>query len=68
MFLHKNFPYAMMHSMSKTLKTERLNLTAEPEFIRMLDEWRRRQPDLPSRSEALRRTSMKTLRDELGEE
>ena len=51
-----------------TEKTERLNLTAEPEFIRMLDDWRRRQPDLPSRSEALRRTSMKTLRDELGEE
>ena len=66
MFLHKIFPHGMMHSMSKTPKTERLNLTVEPEFIRMLDEWRRQQPDIPSRSEALRRTSAKTLKNDLG--
>lgn len=50
-----------MAHMKKTLKTERLNLVAEPDFIRMLDEWRRKQPDLPSRSEALRRTSLKGM-------
>jgi metal-responsive CopG/Arc/MetJ family transcriptional regulator len=36
-------------------KKERLNLTARPEIVRMLDEWRREQDDLPSRSEAIRR-------------
>ena len=66
MFLHKIFPHGMIHGMSKTPKTERLNLTVEPEFIRMLDEWRRQQPDIPSRSEALRRTSTKTLKVDLG--
>lgn len=46
-------------------KTERLNLAADPEFIRLLDEWRRQQDDLPSRSEALRRTAMKTMAADL---
>ena len=55
-----------MAIMKKTLKTERLNLAADPEFVSLLDEWRRRQPDLPSRSEALRRTSLKTLMEDLG--
>ena len=54
-----------MRFMSKTLKTERLNLAADPEFIRKLDEWRRKQPDIPTRSEALRRTSLKSLDAEL---
>jgi hypothetical protein len=62
MLLHKFFERVIIPPMKqKTLKTERLNLAAEPEFIRKLDEWRRKQPDIPSRSEALRRTSLKTL-------
>lgn len=41
--------------MKKETDKERLNLTAEPELVRKMDEWRRKQPDLPSRSEAIRR-------------
>lgn len=66
MLLHKNYDHGMMLVMNKTIKTERLNLTVEPEFIRLLDDWRRQQPDIPSRAEALRRTSLKTLIAELG--
>jgi hypothetical protein len=29
------------------------------EFVKMLDDWRRRQDDLPSRAEALRRLALK---------
>ena len=47
--------------MKKTEKTERLNLTATPDFVRKLDEWRRRQPDIPNRSEALRRAAEQTF-------
>jgi hypothetical protein len=35
--------------------TVRLNMRVPPEFWRTVDEWRRRQPDLPNRSEAIRR-------------
>jgi len=30
-------------------------MRASPQLIKAIDEWRRRQPDLPSRSEAARR-------------
>lgn len=33
----------------------------QPELLKRLDEWRRRQPDLPSRPEALRRLAEKGL-------
>jgi hypothetical protein len=35
--------------------TERFQMRVSPEFIRMLDEWRRKQADLPSRAESIRR-------------
>lgn len=41
--------------MKEDATKERLNLTVEPEIVRMIDEWRRKQPDLPNRSEAMRR-------------
>jgi len=35
----------------------------QPELLKRLDEWRRAQPDLPSRPEALRRLAEKGLRN-----
>jgi hypothetical protein len=51
--------------MKKLEKTERLNLAAAPEFIRKLDEWRRRQPDIPNRSETLRRIAERVFSEDL---
>lgn len=36
-------------------KTETFNMRVSPAFLRMIDEWRRQQTDLPSRAEAIRR-------------
>ena len=38
----------------KTMDT-RINLSVSDEFILMVDEWRRHQPDIPPRAEAIRR-------------
>lgn len=42
-------------SMPGKLKTKRLQLVMSDEDLVCLDEWRRRQPDIPNRSEAVRR-------------
>ena len=34
---------------------QRLNLIAPMDWLKRIDAWRRHQPDLPSRSEAIRR-------------
>jgi hypothetical protein len=36
-------------------QTERFQMRVSPSFLRLIDEWRRKQPDLPSRAEAIRR-------------
>lgn len=36
-------------------KLDRLELRTDPFFLLAIDDWRRRQPDAPSRSEAIRR-------------
>jgi hypothetical protein len=36
-------------------KTERFEMRMEPETLKKVDDWRRTQPDLPSRAEAVRR-------------
>jgi metal-responsive CopG/Arc/MetJ family transcriptional regulator len=45
--------------MAKRAKSERQSarffMKISPEFLARLDDWRRRQPDLPNRSEAIRR-------------
>lgn len=41
--------------MERELKTTRLNLVVPPSQVVEIDAWRRKQPDLPSRSEAIRR-------------
>jgi metal-responsive CopG/Arc/MetJ family transcriptional regulator len=34
---------------------ERFDMKVPPGFLERLDQWRRKQPDLPNRSEAVRR-------------
>jgi hypothetical protein len=41
--------------MSKQEQTERFQMRVSPAFLRLVDDWRRKQPDLPSRAEAIRR-------------
>jgi metal-responsive CopG/Arc/MetJ family transcriptional regulator len=36
-------------------QSERFNMKTSPQFLARLDQWRRKQPDLPNRSEAIRR-------------
>ena len=36
-------------------KSERFEMRLELEAVAAIDEWRRKQPDLPSRAEAVRR-------------
>jgi hypothetical protein len=37
------------------MKSERFEMRAAPELLSRIDEWRRVQPDLPNRSQAIRR-------------
>jgi len=41
--------------MSNEEQTERFQMRVSPSFLRLIDDWRRKQPDLPSRAEAIRR-------------
>jgi metal-responsive CopG/Arc/MetJ family transcriptional regulator len=41
--------------MSMALKTERFEMRLETTMIERVDAWRRKQEDLPSRAEAVRR-------------
>jgi len=43
-----------------------MQLVTSREFLREVDDWRRRQDDLPSRSEAVRRLVAKGLASESG--
>lgn len=47
--------YVYVVSMNKEKKDVRLQLVVSPSDVQAIDEWRRQQPDLPSRSEAIRR-------------
>ena len=42
---------------------EMVGTRLQPELLKRLDHWRRKQPDLPSRPEALRRLAEKALRE-----
>ena len=42
-------------------ETERFAMFMSPELIAAVDEWRRKQPDLPSRAEAVRRLLQQAL-------
>jgi metal-responsive CopG/Arc/MetJ family transcriptional regulator len=41
--------------MNKDAKDQRVQIVTTSDLIRRIDEWRREQPDLPNRSEAIRR-------------
>lgn len=49
--------------MPKAPKTERFIFSSTPDLLRRVDEWRRTQPDIPSRAEAVRRLIDKALLD-----
>jgi hypothetical protein len=38
----------------RRMKTERLDLRTDPEWLKKVDDWRRNQSDIPSRNEAIR--------------
>jgi metal-responsive CopG/Arc/MetJ family transcriptional regulator len=46
---------------------ERFNMRASKELFEMLDNWRRKQPDIPGRSEAIRRLIEKGIAAEAAE-
>jgi uncharacterized protein len=41
--------------------TERMQLVISPEELAAIDDWRRKQPDIPNRSEAVRRLVRKGM-------
>lgn len=47
--------------MEKETKSGRLELRAEPSWLKRIDEWRRKQEDLPTRAEAVRRLADQVL-------
>jgi hypothetical protein len=47
--------------MSKELLPVRFEMRATEAWMRLIDDWRRQQPDLPSRAEAIRRLVEKAL-------
>ena len=54
--------------MAKELKSSRFIMSVEPSFIARLDKWRRKQEDMPSRAEAVRRlTDLGLSADELAD-
>ena len=44
-------------------QAERFTMRVAPDFLRGVDEWRRLQPDIPGRSEAIRRLVARGLAD-----
>jgi len=50
--------------MSVELKSVRFIFSAEPSLLARVDNWRRKQADLPSRAEAVRRLLESALKDE----
>lgn len=50
--------------MSKRTKMVKFEMTLTDELDRAVKEWRRAQPDLPTRNEALRRLVVKGLESE----
>jgi hypothetical protein len=43
-------------------KTERFEMRMDPGELAQVDEWRRKQPDIPSRAEAIRRLIQQALK------
>lgn len=43
------------------MKTERFEMRADRDFLKLVDDWRRAQPDIPPRAEAIRRIVIRAL-------
>jgi hypothetical protein len=46
------------------MKSERLELRVTPDWLAEVDEWRRRQPKIPTRNEAVRRLVQRALEND----
>lgn len=44
--------------------TERIQLVASKEFIELVDDWRRKQKEIPSRSEAIRQLVKRAIEND----
>jgi hypothetical protein len=51
--------------MEKPTKSARVELRAEPGWLKLVDSWRRQQEDLPTRAEAIRRLADQRLQEQL---
>ena len=60
--MHPYLPYRRIAMSRLEKQTERFEMKASPEFLARLDQWRRKQPDLPNRSEAIRRLVEQALK------
>ena len=65
------FIHLERHVMGSTMANDRtldqrMQLVTSKAFVRAIDDWRRRQEDLPSRSEAVRRLVVKGLSTDSG--
>lgn len=49
---------------SEEQQSEKFQMRVSPEFLRRVDDWRRKQTDIPSRSEAVRQLVEKALEQE----
>jgi hypothetical protein len=53
----------MMYQQHMALKNDRpFQMRVSDDWLRTIDDWRRQQPDLPSRAEAIRRLVDKALK------
>jgi metal-responsive CopG/Arc/MetJ family transcriptional regulator len=43
---------------------KRIEIKVPPEFVDLIDDWRRKQKEIPNRSEAIRQLCEKAIRDE----
>jgi metal-responsive CopG/Arc/MetJ family transcriptional regulator len=50
--------------MERGHKTERFGMVVEPQFLERIDQWRRKQKDIPSRAESIRRLVERALQSE----
>lgn len=49
--------------MTRTVnQPEKFQMRVSPEFLKLVDEWRRHQPDIPPRAEAIRRLVERGIR------
>ena len=55
---------AVKAAMADENHTERFQMRVPAEFLAKIDEWRRQQPDLPNRSEAIRRLVEQALKQQ----